>query len=198
MPATLIPSFLLYCFVGAITPGPANLCSLSAALRYGRKPALRQWRGLFCGFGVVSLMSALITWLLGTALNRHVGMLSWVGAAYILWMAWQTLRDTGHAPGEENPAAPCFRTGLLLQLTNVKVMIYCLSIMAVYVLPYADSFWALLAMGIFLPFTGPIANLAWLFAGAAMQRVFANHRRVVNLVMAIALAACAVSLVWPH
>ena len=50
MPISLIPSFLIYCFVGAITPGPANLCSLGAALRYGRGPALRQWRGLFCGF----------------------------------------------------------------------------------------------------------------------------------------------------
>jgi len=35
MPISLIPSFLLYCFVGGITPGPANLCSLGAALRCG-------------------------------------------------------------------------------------------------------------------------------------------------------------------
>ncbi len=35
MPISLIPSFLLYCFVGGITPGPANLCSLAAALRCG-------------------------------------------------------------------------------------------------------------------------------------------------------------------
>lgn len=198
MPAALIPSFLLYCFIGAITPGPANLCSLSAALRYGKKAALRQWWGLFCGFAAISLLSALVTRLLGTALNRYVGMLSWVGAAYILWLAWQTLRDSGHGGADADPAAPSFRTGLLLQMTNVKVMIYCLSIMAIYVLPYTDSFWALLAMGIFLPFTGPIANLVWLFAGAGLQKLFANYRRTVNIVMAAALAACAVSLVWPY
>ena len=198
MPAALIPSFLLYCFVGAISPGPANLCTLSAALRYGRKAALRQWRGLFCGFAAISLLSVLVTWLLGTALNRWVGMLSWVGAAYILWLAWQTLVDKGHAADGRNPAEPCFRTGFLLQMANVKVMIYCLSILAMYVLPYSDSFWGLLAVGVFLPFTGPIANLVWLFAGAALQRVFANHRKAVNVVMALSLAVCAVSLVWPH
>ena len=198
MPASLIPSFLLYCFVGAISPGPANLCTLSAALRYGRKAALRQWRGLFCGFAIISLLSVLVTWLLGTALDRWVGMLSWVGAAYILWLAWQTLVDKGHAADGRNPAEPCFRTGLLLQMANVKVMIYCLSILAMYVLPYSDSFWGLLAVGVFLPFTGPIANLVWLFAGAALQRVFANHRKAVNVVMALSLAVCAVSLVWPH
>ena len=36
MPVSVIPSFLLYCYVTAITPGPANLCSLSAALRLGQ------------------------------------------------------------------------------------------------------------------------------------------------------------------
>lgn len=197
MPVSLIPSFLLYCFVGAITPGPANLCSLSAALRYGKRVALRQWRGLFTGFAVISLLSALVTWLLGTAFNRYVGMLSWVGAAYILWLAWQTLRSDG-VQAEKDPARPCFRTGLLVQLTNVKIMIYCLSIMTIYVLPYTDSPWALLAMGLFLPFTGPIANLVWLFAGAGLQKVFADYRKTVNVVMAIALAVCALSLIWPH
>lgn len=35
MPVEIIPSFLFYCFVSGITPGPANLCSLSLALRRG-------------------------------------------------------------------------------------------------------------------------------------------------------------------
>ncbi len=197
MPVSLVPSFLLYCYVGAITPGPANLCSLSAALRYGKKAALLQWRGIFAGFACVSLTSVLITWLLGAALSRYVGLLSWIGAAYILWMAWHTLRSSG-IEADSDPARPCFRSGLLLQLSNVKIMVFCLTALTGYVLPYTRSFWSLLAVGLFLPFTGPIANLVWLFAGASMQKLFANHRRAVDIVMAAALAACAVSLVWPH
>ena len=81
MPVSLIPSFLVYCFVGGITLGPANLCSLSAALRYGRGPALRQWRGLFTGFFLDAMGAVALTWLLGAALNEYVGMLAWVGAA---------------------------------------------------------------------------------------------------------------------
>ena len=197
MPISLLPSFLLYCFVGAITPGPANLCSLSTALRYGKGPALRQWRGLFTGFAIVSLASVLVTYFLGTALNQYVGLLSWVGAAYLLWMAWHTLRSSA-GRSEQAPEAPGFLTGMLVQLTNVKVMIFCLMALASYVLPYNSSFWALLAVGLFLPFTGPIANLVWLFAGAALQRLFADHRKAVDIVCAAALALCAVSLVLPH
>lgn len=197
MPVSMIPSFLIYCYVGAITPGPANLCSLSAALRYGRGPALRQWRGLFAGFFTVSMLSVLATYLLGAALDQYVGYLSWVGAAYVLWMAWHTLRSGG-VEAREDLAAPCFKSGYFLQLTNVKIMVFCLAAMTSYVLPYTKSFWALLAVGLFLPFTGPAANLVWLFAGASMQKLFENHRRTVDAVMAAALAFCAVSMVWPR
>ena len=197
MPVSLIPSFLLFAYVGAITPGPANICSLSAALRYGKKAALVQWRGIFAGFACVSLASVVVTWLLGAALSEYVGFLSWIGAAYILWMAWHTLRSSG-VSADSDPAKPSFRSGLLLQLTNVKVMICCLTAMTSYVLPYSRSFWHLLAVGLFMPFTGPIANLLWLFAGASLQKLFVNHRRAVDIVMAIALALCAISLVLPH
>ena len=197
MPVSLIPSFLLYCYVGAITPGPANLCSLSAALRYGRGPALRQWRGLFAGFFTVSMLSVLATFLLGAALNQYVGYLSWIGAVYVLWMAWHTLRS-GSVEAKEDLAAPCFKSGYVLQLTNVKIMVFCLAAETSYVLPYTHSFWALLAVGLFLPFTGPAANLIWLFAGASMQKLFQHHRKAVDRVCAAALAFCAVSMVWPH
>lgn len=197
MPGTMLPSFLLYCYIGAITPGPANLCSLSTALRYGKGPALRQWRGLFTGFFIVSMASVAITYFVGTVLNQYVGIFAWIGAGYILWMAWHMLRSAGDAQAQVADM-PCFRTGLLVQLTNVKIMVFCLTALASYVLPYSNSFWMLLGVGLFLPFTGPVANLVWLFAGASMQKLFANHRRAVDIVMAASLTLCAVSLVWPH
>ena len=180
--------------MGGITPGPANLCSLSAALRYGRGAALRQWRGLFCGFFLDAMGAVVLTWLLGAALNEYVGMLAWVGAAYLLWMAWHIARSSGTGP-DHDPAAPSFRTGLLVNLTNVKVIIFCITALAGYVLPYNPSLWALLPVGIFLPFTVPVCNLVWLFAGASLQRLFAGNRRAVDLVMALSLALWAASMV---
>ena len=56
----------------------------------------------------------------------------------------------------------------------------------------------LLGVGVFLPLTGPLANLVWLFAGASLQKLFSDHRKVVDLVLAASLALCAVTLVWPN
>lgn len=198
MPVSLIPSFLVYCYVGAITPGPANLCSLSTALRFGKGPAFRQWRGLFTGFFLISMAAVAATYLLGTLLNQYVGALSWVGAAYLLWMAWHTLRASSGSSENHTPEAPDFLSGLLVNLTNVKVMLFCLMALASYVLPYTNSLRGLLAVGLFLPFTGPVANLVWLFAGAALQKLFVNHPKAVDRVCAASLALCAVTLVWPH
>ena len=108
------------------------------------------------------------------------------------------LRSAGVTAAESDPAYPSFRNGLLLQLTNVKVIIFCLTALSGYVLPYHQSFLWLLAVGLFLPFTGPMANLVWLFAGVSLQKLFSDHRKMVDVVMAVSLALCAVSLVWPH
>lgn len=198
MPVSLIPSFLVYCYTGAITPGPANLCSLSAALRYGRGPALKQWQGLLAGFSLLSMAAVVITYFLGSLLNQYVGCLSWVGAAYLLRMAWHTLHSAGETVTTESPVFPSFRTGLIIQASNVKVMVFCLTALSGYVLPYSQSFPSLLAAGLFLILTGPPCNLIWLFAGASLQKLFAQHRKVVDVSMAAALVLCALSLVWPH
>ena len=104
------------------------------------------------------------------------------------------LRSSG-TPPEEDARKPGFLTGLLVNLTNVKVILFCITALSSFVLPYTSAFWPLLLTGLFLPFTGPVCNLVWLFAGARLQRVFAAHQRLVDLVMAAALALCALSLV---
>ena len=143
MPLSLIPTFFLYCAVSAITPGPANLCSLASAIKYGKQRALRQWRGIFIGFAVVALISSTAVWFLGTLLNRYLRVLTWIGAGYILYLAWHILRSDNS--GEADAGAHCnFVTGLLVQLTNAKIIIFCMTALTTYALPYANSYWDVL------------------------------------------------------
>lgn len=196
MPLSIIPSFLLYCYITAITPGPANLCSLSASLRYGKDAALRQWRGLAAGFFVDSMAAVSINYVLGDVLGPYVRYLSWIGAVYILWLAWRLLRSSAIDPNEDENI-PTFRTGLFLNLTNVKVILYCITALSSFVLPYTDSFWWLLGVGLFLPFTGPGCNLIWIFAGTKLKTLYAAHQKTADIIMAISLALCAISLILP-
>ena len=194
MPVSIIPTFIIYCFVSAITPGPANLCSLASAIKYGKKQALLQWRGIFVGFAIVSVISSIAVWFLGIVLNRYLRVLTWIGAAYILWLAWHIYRSDSVGDAETN--AHCsFVTGLLVQLTNAKIMVFCVTTLTTFVLPYAHSYWDVLKTALLLPFTGPVANLLWLFAGAALRVFFQKYQKPVNTVMALSLVLCAVSIV---
>ena len=141
--------------------------------------------------------------------ERRWSPTSWVLCSAAMWAGWpgwgrptccgwRGTRSAGTATAESDPAYPSFRNGVLVQLTNVKVIIFCLTALSGYVLPYRQSFLWLLGVGLFLPFTGPTANLVWLFAGVSLQKLFSAHRKAVDVVMAVSLALCAVSLVWPH
>ena len=198
MPLSLVPSFLIYCFTCSITPGPANLCSLNTAMSKGRSAALIQWRGLFIGFAIVSFVTAFLSYFLGNVLGDAVRYLSYIGAAYLLYLAIQTLLPLFGAGHETTHAAEgqgTFVRGLIVQLTNVKIMIYCMTIFSSYVLPYSRKLSSLLLMAAFLPFTGPVCNLVWLFAGVRLQRIFLKYRTPVSLMMALSLAYCAISLI---
>lgn len=133
MPIALLPSFLSFCFINGITPGPANLCSLSTAMNEGKQAALRQWRGLFTGFALVSLGSVLVNAFLGNVLGTHVRYLAWAGAAYLLWMAWNMIWPV-FSPGfaekhkqDRSVGKASFWTGLFVQLTNIKIIVFCMT-----------------------------------------------------------------------
>lgn len=209
IPIEILPSFLFYCYISAITPGPANICSLSTSLQEGKKAAFQQWIGIFTGFFIVSIISVFVSYFLGTALNDKVQYLSFVGAAYLIYLAIHILAEHNNKSEQKNDdeeKSPSinsseksffqhFLTGVLVQLTNVKIMLMCLTAITSFVLPYNRTFLPILAAGLFLPFTGPVANLVWLFAGLSLKRLFSNHKKTVNIVMSLSLILCAVSLV---
>ncbi len=87
MPLRFVPSFLFFTFINGITPGPANLNSLSVSLNYGKRVALRQWRGIFTGFFIDAMIAVLICYFLGKVAGDKLYFLSYIGAAYIVWLA---------------------------------------------------------------------------------------------------------------
>lgn len=193
MPASIIPAFLYYSFINGITPGPANLCSLSASMNFGRKRALIQWTGIFAGFAANSFLALLLCYFLGSALGERVTWIRCIGAGYIIWLAVKLIITT--KKGSRNEKKDCnFLTGFLVNLLNVKTLLYCITALSAYVLPYSQSFGSLLAVAVFLPFTGPICNLAWLFAGDRLRTVFDKHPLACNLVMAVSLVICAIRI----
>lgn len=190
MPLSLLPSLLFAILVIGYSPGPANLYSLACCLKFGRRKALKMWRGLLTGFSIAVVVMALLTHLLGEIMGSYVGYLKYLGAAYILWLAWKMWRYSG----QNNPdAQECsFTSGLVMQLTNAKMLLFDLTAFSVYVLPYSDKLYDLLLVAVLLLLAGPGANFAWLYAGAYMRRFFGRYQKQVDIVMSVMLLCCAI------
>ena len=197
IPTELIPSFLFYAFISGITPGPANLSSLSVALNYGKKSAIRQWYGIFTGYTIVSISSVFVCYFIGTTFERYVRALSFIGLLYMVWLAFKQFREA-FVPQEiigDEARQGKFTTGVLIQLTNVKIMIYCITAISIYSLPYNKDFFSIFLCGLILPLTGPICNLAWICAGVFLRKIFGKYSKSINILMGLSLLFCAASII---
>ena len=127
MPVTLLPSLLLSIVLIGFTPGPANLFSLHCSM---------MWFGLLTGFTIAALIGAMITHLVGAMMGKYVVILKYIGCAYILYLAWQIYRSSGKA--KESDKTCTFLSGMIVQLTNAKIILFDLMAYTTFVLPYSN------------------------------------------------------------
>ena len=186
-------SFLTYAVVTAVTPGPNNILSLSNGSRKGFRGALPFNWGIFVGFVVVMLLCTLFCSVLSALIPKIKFPMLVAGAAYMLYLAWHTFRDTGELGEEESRSG--FLSGLLLQFINPKIYLYCILSMQAYILPfYQGRPLILTAFALLLAFIGFLFTLCWSAFGSVFRWLVSRHARVVNTIMALLLVYCAVSL----
>jgi len=189
----IIISFFAFILICGITPGPANLTSLAASLQFGKKTALKQWMGLISGALTDCVISVIIAFFLGTALNQYVKWLAFAGAAYLTYLAIKQFKRS-YSSTQKEIKEPGFLTGYILNLSNIKIILTCVTALSSYVLPYSTNFFIILIFGIFVGTVLPSCNLVWLFLGLTLQKFFVKHQKLINIVMGLALIYCAVKL----
>lgn len=172
------------------SPGPATLSLAGVGAAFGVRRGLRYLAGIMLGtFCVLLLIATGVTGLI-MANPALVTLLTLVGGAYILYLAWKIAR----APvGGQDPDAPSprFATGLALAIANPKAFA---AIGAVYsshrlyeASLAADTFSKVLALTLVIV----LVNSAWLAFGSSLSRFLRSPRsgRIANLVFALLLVA---------
>jgi len=183
-----------YVLLTAFTPGPNNIMSMSNSARFGLGSALRFCLGVLLGFFIIMTLCVAATSLLFEYVPRVEPVMKWVGAAYILLLAWVIFRDRAATPGKEPRLSPCaMSTGMIMQLVNVKVILYGITAFSVFILPHHRSLSALVVTVLVLSVIGFTATCCWALFGSLFQECYMKHRRAMNAVMALMLIYCAVA-----
>jgi len=131
--------FLLTSLVIAATPGTGVLYTLAAGLTRGARGSVVAALG--CTLGIVPHMAAAIT---GVAALLHTsavafGVLKYLGVAYLLYMAWSTLKDTGALTVEEDAPSSARRvitSAILINVLNPKLTIFFFAFLPQFVSPH--------------------------------------------------------------
>jgi threonine/homoserine/homoserine lactone efflux protein len=172
--------FILTTLVVVISPGVGALYTISAGLSRGTRASVIAAFG--CTLGIVPHMLAAITGLAAILHTSAVAfeVIKYLGVAYLLWMAWQTLRETGalsvEADRQPKSAMKVIVESILINILNPKLSIFFFAFLPQLVPAESDG--ALMQMlglsGVFMLVTFVVFALYGLFAAAMRAHVISR------------------------
>ena len=190
MPFSVFCDMTLTAALTVWSPGPNNILLLSTASKYGVKKNLKFMAGIWTGSLSLMILSGLLCRTLSEIMPGIWAVMKYVGAAYLLYLARQTYQR--QPPGENDAEKePAYMSGIVLQLINMKIIFYGLTMFTSFILPYDTEPMVLLVYAFYLMVMGAIGNLLWAFAGNVLKRFYEEHYRLMNVVMALLLVWCA-------
>jgi threonine/homoserine/homoserine lactone efflux protein len=128
---SVLAVYSIACIVLFITPGPDMSLWLAKTFAGGRNVGLAAMMGTNVGCCVHSLLAAFGISVLISASPVAFNAMKVIGAVYLLWLAYQTIRhgsmlSTSFGSSDDTRPAmlPAFLSGLIVNLSNPKVVLF--------------------------------------------------------------------------
>ena len=194
----MVPTNELLLFAGAaflmvLSPGPNMLYLISRSICQGRKAGIISLLGVVAGFFVHMLAAAVGLTALLLVVPLAYEVLKWMGAAYLLWLAWQAVRPDARSPFAARDLPPD-------SALNPPVAMFYLSVLPQFVAPERGSvFLQSIAFGCTQIAISFSVNLLIALFAAGMASWFTRNPAWLaaqRYVMGFVLAALAVRLVF--
>lgn len=187
--------FLLTALVVVLAPGTGVVYTVATGLTRGRLAGLAAAAG--CTLGILPALGAaafgLAALLHASALAFQV--LKYAGAAYLLWLAWQALRQSGAMALDRAPTGPAdlvavARNGFLINVLNPKLSLFFLAFLPQFLDPSAGpvALQVVLMGGVFMAMTLAVFIVYGLFAAALGARLVQSRTAMTWIGRTVALA----------
>jgi threonine/homoserine/homoserine lactone efflux protein len=176
------------------SPGPNNTMVTASGATWGFRRTVPHMLGISLGFPAMLLAVSLGLGELLRALPWLHAVLRWIGAAYLLWLAWKiaTADPTPEQAGAAGSRPVSFLQAALFQWVNPKAWVIALGAVAAFTTAPGMGMivQAVLLALIFVAVTLPVVA-AWTLVGVGAARLMRTRRalRLFNLAMAALLAA---------
>ena len=177
-------AFLLTTLVVVATPGTGAVYSIAAGLSRGARAGVIAAFG--CTLGVIPHMVAAITGLAAVLNASAIAFqtIKWLGVAYLLYLAWQTLRDKSAIQVDDAAAPVSFwrviRTAVLINLLNPKLTIFFFAFLPQFVtVGEPDGTWHMVGLSlVFMALTFVVFAMYGMFAATLRKQVISRPKVV--------------------
>ena len=191
------------------TPGVDMLFTLSRTLQHGWRAGIAASLGIVSGCVVHTMAAAAGLAALLAASALAFTAIKWLGAAYLLWLAWDMLRAAAFRGADEAiasarpmlraaPLGRIYRQGFLTNVLNPKVALFFLALLPQFIATNAPNKpLAFLFLAAVFIVNGTLFLFALVALAQRVRRFGANRtaRRVLNAIGGALFAALAVRLV---
>lgn len=187
------------------SPGPNMIYLISRSITQGRMAGFISLLGIMLGFIIYIIATMFGLTALFLAVPSLYEAVKWAGAAYLLWLAWSSIKPGSTSIMEPRtiaiePPRKLFLMGLMTNLLNPKIAILYVSLLPQFEDPEKGS---LLLQGAVLGFTqitvSFIVNLLIVFTASRVAKWFGTRPtwlRVQRWLMASVLTGLAVRLAF--
>lgn len=187
--------FLSYAFVVSFTPGPNNIMALYNASKKGFKKGMTFNFGVATGFFVLMMLCSFFNYGLNATLPMIQPYMKIIGAMYMLYLAAKIYKSK--APSESDTAEYSiinFKTGFMMQFVNPKAILYGITIVSTFIMPYYNSWFLLFLFSLFLAFIALLSTATWSLFGSLFTKLLAKNYKLFNIVMSALLVYTAISI----
>lgn len=188
----LIPFALITTF----TPGPNNLSCASMGINFEIKKTMPYLFGIITGFFLLLLLCGFFSNLLLTAIPSIEPILRWIGATYILYLAYCTFKTSFSFKEKTNQYLWGFYKGVLLQFLNPKGIIYGLTLYSVFLNPLIGNFFYIVLFSLGFALLCFCSILTWTLFGAIISQYLhhAKLRIILNSILSLLLVYTAIKI----
>jgi len=187
----LLIALVVFCAVTLFTPGPNNVMLMTSGLNFGFRRGMPHLIGVVLGFSVMVLTVGLGLGAIFEAWPLLYVILKYVGALYLLYLAWQIAVSLPPSERSESVGSPIgFLQAAAFQWVNPKAWVMAVGAVSTYAAVAPFPLNMLVIAGLF-GVLGLASAGTWLGFGTALQRVLKNPRavRAFNVTMALLLVA---------
>tara|TARA_Y100000590_G_scaffold146671_1_gene168511 strand:- start:3283 stop:3891 length:609 start_codon:yes stop_codon:yes gene_type:complete len=192
----LILAVATYNFVMYVTPGPNNSILTTSGIKFGFIRSVPNIFGIPTGHGLQLALVCLGLGSLFTTFPILLDILRYVGAAYIMYLAYKMFGSLNITSTEEKSRPLKYYEAILFQFVNPKAWVICITAVSLFY-PVKEN---LIIGTLFMVIMSTIVNIPsisiWAFGGSVIRHYLTNHKlkKILEWLLALLLIGTAISV----